>query len=188
MAPFGEYVPLEGIIPWPNFIVPPDKKSFEVPGTDYTLFDIQGTKFGVVICWEIVFPDFFSEFVRRGAEFMMNLTNEGWFGDTAAPYQLLAMAVFRCVENRVSMARAANTGISCFIDPRGRITGRVEKNGKDVCVDGYLTQGIPLSHEWTFYTRYGDIFIFLVMAVAVGWVGLAAVRAKRGARTGQSGL
>lgn len=173
LVPFGEHVPLEGKVRWPGFIVPEGKKSFEIPGKEYTLFEIKGARFGVVICWEIVFPELFREFVKRGANFMLNLTNEGWFGETAAPYQLLSMSVFRSVENRISMARAANTGISCFIDPVGRVTGRVQKNGKDIFVDGYLTQGITLSPKQTFYTAHGDIFAYVVLAVAAGMVGLA---------------
>ncbi len=173
LVPFGEHVPLEGKVPWPGFIVSEGKKGFEIPGKEYTLFEIKEARFGVVICWEIVFPELFREFVKRGADFMLNLTNEGWFGETAAPYQMLSMSVFRSVENRISMARAANTGISCFIDPAGRVTGRVQKNGKDIFVDGYLTQGISLSPKRTFYTAYGDVFAYVVFGIAAGFVVLA---------------
>ena len=178
LVPFGEHVPLEGKVPWPGFIVPEGKKSFEIPGKEYTLFEIKGARFGVVICWEIVFPELFREFVKRGADFMLNLTNEGWFGETAAPYQMLSMSVFRSVENRISMARAANTGISCFIDPAGRVTGRVQKNGKDIFVDGYLTQGISLSPKQTLYTAYGDVFAYAVFGIAAGFVALAILPSK----------
>jgi apolipoprotein N-acyltransferase len=98
---------------------------------------------------------------------MINLTHEGWFGDSAAPYQLAAINVFRAVENRVPVARAANTGISCFIDPYGRITARVMNNNKAVFVEGYLTREITVSGERTFYTRYGDVFVYTVLIIAI---------------------
>jgi apolipoprotein N-acyltransferase len=75
------------------------------------------------------------------------------------------MSVFRAVENRIFLVRAANTGISCFIDPRGKINGRVQKNNKDIYVEGYLTQEIMALKEKAFYTAYGDIFVYLCMMV-----------------------
>ena len=102
---------------------------------------------------------------------MINITNEGWFGESAAPYQMAAINVFRAVENRISVARAANTGISCFIDPFGRITGRVWNSGKDIFVEGCLTQEISLADENTFYTRHGDLFAYFVLLVSVLVVG-----------------
>ena len=97
---------------------------------------------------------------------MINITNESWFGKTAAPYQLLAISVFRAVENRVSLTRSANTGISCFIDPFGRITGRVHNGEKDIFVEGFLTQEVQLSKERTFYTLYGDVFVYVCIMVS----------------------
>lgn len=173
LVPFGEYIPYEGTAPWPEFIVPKEKSSFEVPGKDYTLFELNSTKFGVLICWEIVFPNLFRQFVRKGADFMLNITNEGWFGETAAPYQLAAVCVFRAVENRVSLARAANNGISCFIDPCGRITGRVEKDHKDIFVEGHLTQEIPLRNQKSFYTAYGDVFVYFVLGITAILIALS---------------
>lgn len=168
LLPFGEYLPYEGTISWPDFIVPKERRNWDSPGNEFTLFDLNGVKFGTIICWENAFPDLFRKFVKAGANFMLNITNEGWFGETAAPYQFLAMCVFRAVENRIYLARAANTGISCFIDPYGRITGRVMKNGKDIFVDGYLTRNVHLSEAKTFYTFYGDVFVYIcILTVAV---------------------
>jgi apolipoprotein N-acyltransferase len=179
LVPFGEEVPFNGIVSWPHFIVPKESKTLEIPGKAFTLFDVKETKFGVVICWEIVFPDLIREFVKRGANFMLNITNEAWFGDTAAPYQLLAVTVFRAVENRISFGRAANTGISCFIDPVGRITGRVQKNHKDTFVEGYLTGDVPLTEKRTFYTRYGDLFVSANVLLSVLLLVLAFSRGKK---------
>lgn len=167
LVPFGEYEPLKGVIAWPKAIAASFGRM--VPGDSYTLFSIDGRQFGAAICWEVIFPHVFREFVRRGALFMVNATNESWFGPTAAPYQLLAMATIRAAENRVAIARAANTGLSAFIDPYGRITDRVkDATGRELFVEGVLVHDVPLSRTRTFYTRYGDVFAFLQ-------IGLAAV-------------
>ena len=92
----------------------------------------------------------------------------------------MAITVFRAVENRVPLARAANTGISCFIDPFGRVTGRVLDNNKDIFVEGYLTDEIPLWHGMTFYTRYGDILAFGCIAFSLLIVVWSLLRGIRG--------
>jgi len=179
LLPFAEYLPLEEIFNWPDFIIPKKNRNWEYPGKEYTLFTLDGTRFGTIICWENAFPDLFRQFVKNGADFMLNITNEGWFGETAAPYQFLAMCVFRSVENRISMARAANTGISCFIDPYGRVTGRVLNNGKDIFVDGYLTCEIHLSQQKTFFTNYGEIFVYITLAISALFIALSFMKAKK---------
>jgi apolipoprotein N-acyltransferase len=131
------------------------------------LFSIADHHFGAVICWEAIFPEVFREFVKRGAVFMISATNESWFGVTAAPYQFLAMTVFRAAENRIAIARAANTGVSAFIDPYGRIAGRVRgAAGGDLFVDGVLANEVYLTQAETFYTLYGDVFAFLQIAAS----------------------
>ena len=179
LLPFAEYLPYEDNFAWPEFIVPMERRNWDSPGKKFTLFDLDGTRFGTIICWENAFPDLFRQFVKNGANFMINITNEGWFGETAAPYQFLAMCVLRSVENRRSMARAANTGISCFIDPYGRITGRVWNNNKDIFVDGYLTGEIQLSEQKTFYTNYGNIFVYITLTISALFIALSSFKAKK---------
>ena len=116
--------------------------------------------------------------MKKGAAFMVNITNEGWFGETAL-HQKVAASVFRAVENRVFVVRATNTGISCFIDPYGRITGRVQKDGKDTLVEGYLTRPVYLSEERTFYTEHGDLFAYLCLLVSVVMIGASLWGVKR---------
>jgi apolipoprotein N-acyltransferase len=162
LVPFGEYKPLDGVVEWPQALVAGVGR--DLPGEDYTLLTVGRATFGTAICWEVIFPDHFREFVKRGAEFMVSATNEGWFGDTAAPYQLLAMTVFRAAENRVAIARSANIGLSAFIDPFGRITERLTgSNGKELFAQGTLMGTIMLSDSRTFYTRHGDVFAFLMI-------------------------
>jgi len=174
LLPFAEYRPYKDSFPWPSRYV--SRGGDFIPGNEYTIFNISGSKFGVVICWESIFPELFRQFVREGAQFMVNITNEAWFGKTAAPYQFVSMNVFRAVENRVSIARSANTGISCFIDPFGRIMDKVMNHHNDIFVEGYLMGRVPLSREKTFYTIYGDIFVYLNMAMAISILILSCWR------------
>ena len=163
LVPFGEYQPLRGIITWPKMIA--SASGNIVPGDEVTVFTVGPMRFGVTICWENIFSDLFREFVKRGARFMVNATNEAMFGETAFPYQLLTMSAFRAAENRVAIARVGNSGISAFIDPFGRITSRLQgPQEKELFIEGVLNGQVVMSHERTFYTEYGDVFAFVQMA------------------------
>lgn len=172
LFPFGEYLPYSNIIPWASINVP-ELTNYQ-PGRDYTVFKYEPLRFSVTICWENLFPDLVRHFVKNGAEFIVNITNEAWFGKSTAPYQFLSMGVFRAVENRVYVVRCANTGISCFIDPKGHIASRVKDDkGSDVFVRGVLTDTvIPLDYK-TVYTLYGDWFVWLCVAGSLIFLFLA---------------
>jgi apolipoprotein N-acyltransferase len=166
LLPFNEYIPLYGKITWPRWITT-IKKSF-LPGESYTIFQVSDAKFGSPICWENLFPDLFRRVVKDGANFMVCVTNEGFYGPTAAPYQTLAINIFRAVENRVAIARSATTGISAFINPDGKIVERVrDSSGKDLFVSGFLVRDMPLSNKKTFYTRYGDVFAYILISITL---------------------
>jgi apolipoprotein N-acyltransferase len=167
LVPFGEYIPYKDIISWPDFIVRKGKRNFDIAGSEATLFRVNGNQFGTLICWEVLFPDLTRNLVKKGAGFAVNLTNEAWFGKIAFPYQMLSSCVFRAVENRINLVRCANTGISCFIDPSGRVTGRVSRDGEDRFVEGTLTQTIFLNRPGTFYTYFGDILVYLSVGFTV---------------------
>ena len=179
LVPFGEYIPYEEIIPWPDFIVQSGKRSFDIAGNEVTLFRVDEIRFGTLICWEVLFPDLTRNQVKKGADFVINLTNEAWFGKIAFPYQMLSSCVFRAVENRVNLVRCANTGISCFIDPYGRVTGRVTNGGEDIFVSGTLTQEIHISPPGTFYTRHGDVLVYgciVFLLLIVVWTSVKGIR------------
>lgn len=161
LVPFGEYVPFKNIFPFLDTIAPiGDIK----PGRDYTIFS-QPADFGVLICFEDLFPELSRQFVKRGARFLVNITNDAWYKESSAPYQHFAASVFRAVENRVYLARAANTGISGFIDPFGRVLATVSgAAGCLIFVKGYCSQDIYLIPAGrTFYNRYGDIFVIFCL-------------------------
>jgi len=166
LMPFGEYLPHEDVIPW-SYIKAGAIGSY-LPGSEYTIFTLPEARFSVTICWENLFSDLVRQFVKRGAQFIVNITNEAWFGETAAPYQFLSMSVFRAVENRVYVVRCANTGISCFIDPCGRVVDRVkDENGRDIFVRGIVTGSVIPLESNTIYTRYGDWLVWLSIAFSI---------------------
>jgi apolipoprotein N-acyltransferase len=106
-----------------------------------------------LICFESVYPALVRSFVRRGAEFLVNITNDAWFGKTHGPFQHAQIAVFRAIENRISIARCANSGVSMFVDPLGRV-----KSATKIFVRTTVIGQIPLKLKDTFYTKHGDWF------------------------------
>jgi apolipoprotein N-acyltransferase len=121
---------------------------------------IKKARFSALICFEDVFPELSREFVKKGARFLANITNDAWYKDTPAAYQHAQSSVFRAVENRVNVVRAANTGLSCFIDQKGRIVRSVEKDGANLSVAGFASHDIVLTNTRTFYTVYGDVIVY----------------------------
>src|SRR5207249_834543 len=136
------------------------------------VFNAPPAPFGVVICYEGTFPDLFRQFVRDGALLMVNMTNDAWFGRTSGPAQHLAMYPFRAVEHRVSIVRAANTGVSAFIAPSGIIVRRLHLFER-----GVMTESVPLRARRTLFTRLGDWLGLLSLAVTTAAVAGAWRRA-----------
>jgi len=139
LVPFGEYIPLRGILGFLQTIVPIGEAT---AGKEYTVFDTPA-RFSVLICFEDLFPELSRRCIKAGARFLVNITNDAWYKKTPAAYQHLAASVFRAVENRVFLIRAANTGISAFINPEGKIISSVKDNrGTEIFVTGHATQAI----------------------------------------------
>ncbi len=170
LVPFGEYVPMRPLLgSFVNRIV--HGFGDMIPGREQTLFDVKGARLGVLICYESVFPDFTRREVKRGADVLVNITNDAWYGTSSAPYQLLAMSAMRTVETKVPMVRVANTGISAVIEPDGRITARTPlfKRGTEI-------EDVSWRLSRTVYTLVGDLFSEICFALAVVGVLLAALR------------
>ena len=167
LVPFGEYTPR-----YFNFAARIDERleggRFN-PGHRYTQFRVAGARFGVLICFEDIFPELARRFVRDGANLMVNITNDAWFGETGAPYQHAQASALRAVENRIPVVRCANTGLSCFIEPNGRIISRVmDEEGRDIFITGFLTRDVSLGERPTIYTRFGDWFVYLCILISIG--------------------
>jgi apolipoprotein N-acyltransferase len=163
LVPFGEYVPYERVLFFVDRIVHAVGRI--VPGIVPTVFRLPAARFGVLICYEDVFPALTRRFAAGGADFLVNVTNDGWYGRTSAPHQHLAQATFRAIENRAPLVRAANTGISAVIDPDGRIRWRSQLFQPAWHADEITWPGVR-----TFYARFGDAFAWacaLVTAAAL---------------------
>lgn len=164
LVPFGEYIPLKKLFFFAETITR-DVGSFD-PGKDYKLVKVGSRPANSIICFEAVFPDLVRRFVREGSQLIINLTNDAWYGDSAAPYQHFAIARFRAVENRRFFIRAANSGISGIIGPSGRVQGAT----------GLLQEAISegrfaFLEERTIYTRYGNVFVFLCAIISCAfWI------------------
>jgi apolipoprotein N-acyltransferase len=175
LVPFGEYVPFRSVLFFVDAVV--EGVGNFVPGTKATVFSLPQGRFGVLICYEGIFPRLSRELVKRGAGFLVNITNDAWFGNTSAPYQHLAMVTLRAVENRVPIVRAANTGISAIVDIDGRVrwqTGLFEATTR--------TDTVSWTHLRTFYTQYGDVFTALCGLASVVLIGYAALVRRRRVR------
>jgi apolipoprotein N-acyltransferase len=155
LLPFGERIPFSQFFP---FLEKMDfgQANFK-PGQQQTVFDTTGGKFGALICFESTFSDFARRYVQHGAEFLVNITNDGWFGSSRGPLQHSETAVLRAIENGVTMIRSANTGVSMAIDPVGRIKGSI---GLDK--QGILQVPVRLIEKLTFYCKYGQLSFFVM--------------------------
>ena len=138
-------------------------------GDELIIFEVPKGRFATLICFESVYPALVRDFVNRGAEFLVNITNDAWFGKTHGPFQHAQIAVFRAIENRIAIARCANTGVSMFIDPYGRI-----KEPTKIFVRTIVIGKIPLrrmentlSNNRTFYSKHGDWFALLCCLISV---------------------
>jgi len=167
-VPYGEYVPLRRFFPFIGKMVPMVGDFAEGP-VGATVSLPEGAM-GVLVCYESIFPYLARAQVGNGARLLVNITNDAWFGKTSAAYQHLSMAVLRAVENRVCLARAANTGISAFIDGAGRLLWTSEIN---------VPEAHSLELAWlpggSLYTRIGDVFAWACVIIA----GLALILARR---------
>jgi apolipoprotein N-acyltransferase len=164
LVPFGEYVPLRSLLgAFVNRVVAGFGDMFE--GRQQTIFELKGARLGVLICYESIFPNLSRMAVNRGADILVNITNDAWYGESSAPYQLLAMAAMRAVETKVPLVRVANTGISAVIEPTGQITARTPlfKRGTEI-------ERVYWAPRRTAYTIVGDAFAeicFTLTAIAL---------------------
>ncbi|MCF8024176.1 MAG: apolipoprotein N-acyltransferase [Desulfobacteraceae bacterium] len=161
LVPFGEYVPLRNWLPFLGKMVP-QAADFNA-GTTGQLLEMNGPRIGVQICYEMIFPELSAAMVRRGGDLIVNITNDAWFGKTAAPYQHFSMGVLRAVENRRAVVRAANTGISGFINPSGRIGETSE-----IFKTRILVRQVPvIKQPPTFYSRHDSMLPWICMAASL---------------------
>lgn len=169
---FGEYVPLEKWLPFMKWLTPiggsftsgAGPVAFEMPPLH--------AKTSTLICFEDAFPHYAREHVDTDTDFLLNLTNDGWFGKSSAQWQQAANAIFRAVENGVPMVRCTNNGLTCWADKCGRLQQIFGSESGDVYGAGFLIAEIPLlapgeNHAPTFYNQHGDWFGWSCVAAAI---------------------
>ncbi|MBM3294047.1 MAG: apolipoprotein N-acyltransferase [Candidatus Aminicenantes bacterium] len=158
LVPFGEYTPYKKIFGFINRVT--HAIGEVTPGTETVLHAFEGIPFGSPICYEVIFPDLVRRFTKKGAAFLVTITNDGWYGRSAAPHQHFAAAVVRAVENRRFLLRAATTGISGIIDPYGRVLVLSEIGTRT-----FLEAAVTPLRGLTFYARHGDVFAHLGLTI-----------------------
>jgi len=169
LVPYGEYVPLRKYFPFISKLVVGigDFKS----GQGYIPIESPWGRAGVLICYEGIFSYAGRAYSNQGAQLLINITNDAWFGNTSAPYQHLSMAVFRAVENRLYLLRAANTGISAIIDPTGAIVHKTE-----LFEPAAIRSQVKSLTGNTFYAAHGDLFALICLALGVILMVISLVR------------
>jgi apolipoprotein N-acyltransferase len=177
LVPFGEYIPFKNLLFFAhkltgqvsNFTRGTDRKVFRLPTANG-----EAHRYGVFICYESVFADEVRHFAQLGAEVLVNISDDGWYGDTSAPWQHLNMVRMRAIENRRWLLRDTNNGITAVIDPYGRVRQSIPRHQTDALPAGYAFRS-----DVTFYTAHGDLFAWLCVILSlllVGWAGRKLLR------------
>ena len=168
LVPFGEYVPYKGLIAFAGTLTQ-GVGSFSRGGVR-KVFTTEGHTFGAFICYEAVFADEIRHFAKNGAQVFVNISDDGWYGDTSAPWQHFNMARMRAIENRRWIVRATNSGVTAAVDPLGRVTQSAPRH-----VLTSLAVRYGYRSDVTFYSRYGDVFAILCAIIAIVAALLAVI-------------
>jgi apolipoprotein N-acyltransferase len=167
LVPYGEFIPFRKVFFFAHKLT--GKVSDLSRGEERKVFRLNGHRYGVFICYESVFADEIREFSQLGAEVLVNISDDGWYGDTSAPWQHLNMARMRAIENRRWILRDTNNGVTAAIDPYGRVRQSIPRHAVDALPAQY-----GFRDDITFYTAHGDVFgwlCVLLSAVVVAWSG-----------------
>jgi apolipoprotein N-acyltransferase len=176
LVPFGEYIPFKDVLVFARKLT--GRVAEFTRGNQRKVFHLNGHRYGVFICYEAVFANEVREFPRLGAEVLVNLSDDGWYGDTSAPWQHLNMARMRAIENRRWILRDTNSGVTAAIDPDGRVRQSIPRHQVDALPAQY-----GFRDDITFYTAHGDVFAWACAILGLGAVGWAFLASQR--RTSQ---
>ena len=172
LVPFGEYVPFQPLFSFAGGLT--KEVGDFVPGASRAPLEADGVKLGVFICYESIFPDEIRKFAAQGAQVLVNVSNDGWYGDTGAYAQHLKQARMRAVENGRWLLRATNTGVTASIDPYGRVVASLPRKERNA-----LSAPYALVSRTTFYTRHGDWFAYLCAIIGGAALVMPLVFPKR---------
>ncbi len=178
LVPFGEYIPFQRLLFFARKLT--GNVGMFTPGDERKVFLLTGPdgerrRYGIFICYEAAFADEVRHFSQLGAEVLVNVSDDGWYGDTSAPWQHLNMARMRAIENRRWILRDTNNGVTAVIDPYGRVRQSIPRH-----VVGALAARFGFRDDVTFYTAHGDVFAWVCAILSlglVGWSGRKLLRA-----------
>jgi apolipoprotein N-acyltransferase len=160
LVPFGEYLPFPSLFSFAGGLV--DQVGSFTPGASRQPLEVSGTPYGVFICYEAIFPDEVRQFAKNGAQAFLNISNDGWYGDSGAYAQHLLQARMRAIENERWILRDTNTGVTASIDPQGRVVAAIPRKQRAALLAPYA-----LHTDTTFYTRQGDWFASLCAIISL---------------------
>jgi apolipoprotein N-acyltransferase len=166
LVPWGEYIPYKAFFSFAKNLT--QQAGDMTHGWRRVVFATDSHRFGVFICYEEIFGDEIRLFVKQGAQVLVNISNDGWYGDTCAPWQTLNMARMRAVENRRWLLRDTNTGVTTIIDPYGRLTASVQRHALTSLAARY-----GYRNDLTFYTVHGDLFAYLCGTITLAIIAAA---------------
>jgi len=169
LVPFGEYIPFQKLLTFAHKLT--GRVSSFTRGTDRKAFLLPvqnggSHRYGIFICYEAVFADEVRQLARNGAEVLVNISDDGWYGDTSAPWQHLNMARMRAIENRRWILRDTNNGTTASIDPYGRVRQSIPRHQTDALPAAY-----GFRNDVTFYSAHGDVFAWLCVLLSLGIIG-----------------
>jgi apolipoprotein N-acyltransferase len=170
LVPFGEYTPYKPLFFFVGHLL--DDLPF-IPGTNRTVLQSRGKSFGIFICYESIFGDEIRHFALNGAQVLVNISDDGWYGDTSAPWEHLDMVRMRAIENQRWLLRSTNTGVTGAINPIGQMTEQLPRH-----VRGSLAVMFGYENDLTFYTRHGDWLAWLCALVSVSALGWGLARGR----------
>lgn len=175
LVPIGEWFPYEKWFPFVKRMAASFGASSFLPGDELNLFTVNGMQFGVLICYEGIFHRLCRRYAGKGADFLINITNDGWTDHYSGHMQHFSASVFRAVENGIWLVRAGNTGYTAFVDPRGRVTASIP-----ILEKGYLTDEIDISaNRKTVYSVTGDLVLYASMIFVFVLVFKNIIKSKR---------
>ncbi|MGA9671455.1 MAG: apolipoprotein N-acyltransferase [Terracidiphilus sp.] len=166
LVPFGEYVPFKDLLFFAHKLT--GRVSGFTRGDERKVFTLNGHRYGVFICYESVFADEVRKFAKNGAEVLVNISDDGWYGDTSAPWQHMNMERMRAIENRRWVLRDTNNGVTEVIDPEGRVRQSIPRHQVDA-----LPAQFGFRDDVTFYAAHGDVFGWTCAILGLGIVGWA---------------
>jgi apolipoprotein N-acyltransferase len=166
LVPFGEYIPFQNLLFFAHKLT--GRVSSFSRGEERKVFRLNGHRYGVFICYEAVFADEVRQFAQLGAEVLVNISDDGWYGDTSAPWQHLNMARMRAIENRRWLLRDTNNGITAVIDPYGRVRQSIPRHQADALPASY-----GFRDDITFYSAHGDVFGWACAILSLGVTGVS---------------